>query len=51
MVILLIFQLKIIIIIIIIIKIIITASFQFKTKIVSRIEEDANTKNVKIKVP
>ena len=55
MVLLLIFLLKIIviitIIIIIIIKRIIIASIQFKTKIVSRIEEDANTKNFKIRVP
>ena len=54
MVLLLIFLLKIIVIItiiIIIIKRIIIASIQFKTKIVSRIEEDANTKNFKIRVP
>ena len=54
MVLLLIFLLKIIVIItiiIIIIKRIIIASIQFKTKIVSRIEEDDNTKNFKIRVP
>ena len=54
MVLLLIFLLKIIVIItiiIIIIKRIIIASFQFKTKIVSRIEEHANTKKFKIRVP
>ena len=49
MVLLLILLLKIIIKIKI--KRIIIASFQFKTKIVSTIEEDANTKNFKIRVP
>ena len=49
MVLLLILLLKIIIIKIKIKRIII-ASFQFKTKIVRTIEEDANTKNFKIRV-